>query len=103
MAFERIRMQVNSSDCRFTLIWSHFDFSLASRCQFDPTSESKRLLKSKRHIGGVKITLPRIVLKRLHLLKTTVLNLQCALPSASEFEVGGGWLILKLISVNSKS
>ena len=28
--------------------WGHFDFSLASKCHFDPTSESKRLLKLKR-------------------------------------------------------
>ena len=65
MNVERVGLEskLTPQKCRFTLIWSHFDSSLESKCHFDPTSESKRLLKSKRHIRGVKMTLRIIVLK----------------------------------------
>ena len=54
MTLVRVRMQINPRKCRFTLIWSHFDSSLASKCHSDPTSESKRQNDS---IRGVKMTL----------------------------------------------
>ena len=77
MTLERVRMPINSSEVSFYTVRSHFESFLASKCHFDPTSESKRLLKSKRHIKGVKMTLRTIVLKCLPLVKTTLLNLQC--------------------------
>ena len=71
MTLERARMPINSSEVSFYTVWSHFESFLASKCHFDPTSESKR------HIRGVKMTLRTIVLKCLPLVKTTLLNLQC--------------------------
>ena len=77
MTNQKLECKLIPQKCRFTLIWSHFDSSLASKCHFDLTPESKRLLKSRRHIRGVKMTLRIIVLKRLPLVKATLLNLQC--------------------------
>ena len=80
MTLERVRMQINSSEVSFYTDLESFRL-LFGRSHFDPTSESKRLLKSRRHIRRVKMTLRIIVLKWLLLVKTTLLNLQCMLAS----------------------
>ena len=63
MTLENVRMQINASEVSFYTYLESFHCSLASKFNFDSASESKRLLKSKRHIRGVKMTLRIIVLK----------------------------------------
>ena len=48
MTLERVRMQINFSEVSFypDLI-GVISTPLASKCHFDPTSESKQLIKSK--------------------------------------------------------
>ena len=60
MTLVRVKMQINSSECRFTLIWSHLDSSLASKCHLDPTSKSKGLLikVETTHWSSIKINDP---------------------------------------------
>ena len=70
---KELECKLTPQKCRFTLIWSHFDSSLASKCHFDPTLDSKRLLKSKRHIKEVKNDSPN---NSVEMVKTTLLNLQ---------------------------
>ena len=71
---KELKCKLTPQKCCFALIWRHFDSSSASKCHFDPTSEST---KSKRHVRRVKMTLRIIMLKWLPLVKTALLNLQC--------------------------
>ena len=41
---KELECKITHQKCRFTPIWSHFESSLASKCDFEPTSEWKRLL-----------------------------------------------------------
>ena len=100
LLLKELECKLTPQKCRFTLTWSHFDSSLALKCHFDPTTESKRLLKSKWHTRGVKMTLQTILLKWLLLVKTTVLNLQCTVVYqwyTSFFKD----LLLRLLTINS--
>ena len=64
MTLGRVRMQINSSEVSFYTGLELFRLLFNIEVSLiDPTSESKRVLKSKRHIRGVKMTLQIIVLK----------------------------------------
>ena len=63
MTLENVRMQINASEVSFYTYLESFHCSLASKINFGSTLESKRPLKSKRHIRGVKMTLRIVVLK----------------------------------------
>ena len=61
MTLERVTVEckLTPQKCRFTLIWSHFDSSLSSKCHFDKAT----IDVETRHTREVKMALRIIVLK----------------------------------------